>query len=204
LVYGELNRLAQDGNTVIMGRKCKHCRDEIPKVKDCTDFISKQGHCSIDCASSYGLQKVRDAQAKKERKEHAERKRKFYAGDIKTRKKAAKEACHLYIRTRDKDHPCICCGRPLGKSYDAGHFLESGNNSILRFHEDNIHAQSVYCNQYKGGDSDDYAGRLRLKIGDARVDYLLGNKGGTVKRTADDYAEIERHYKAKLKEIITE
>lgn len=189
-------------------RKCRNCRVGIPKIKDCSCIFQSKGFCDVDCMASYGYRKSKESKEKKARKEHkaakevdAERKRKFYAGDIKTRKKAAKEACHLYIRTRDKDQSCICCGRPLGKSYDAGHFLESGNNSALRYHEDNIHAQSVYCNQYKGGDSDDYAGRLRLKIGDARVNYLLNNKGGTVKRTADDYAEIESYYKNKLKDL---
>lgn len=191
-----------------MSRKCKQCKNEIPKVKDCPNFIGKKGYCDVDCMAAHGLSKARDAAAKKERKDHraakavdAERKRKFYAGDIKTRKAAAKRACHLYIRTRDKEQPCICCGRPLGKNFDAGHFLESGNNPLLRYNEDNIHAQSVYCNQYNGGDSDDYAGRLRLKIGDARVDYLIASKGGAVKRTADDYKEIENHYTKKLKEL---
>ncbi len=149
--------------------------------------------------------KDREKQAKKlikaDNKKHAKKKREFYDNDLKTRKNAAKSACHLYIRTRDKNDSCICCGRPLGKNYDAGHWLESGNNSFLRYHEDNIHAQSVYCNQYKGGDSDDYEGRLRLKIGDDKVDWLKANKSGTVKRTADDYKVIELYFKAKLKHL---
>ena len=127
--------------------------------------------------------------------------RAFYENDIKTRKKAAKVACHKYIRTRDKNNGCICCDRPLGKNFDAGHFLESGNNSFLRYHEDNIHAQSVHCNQYKGGDSGDYEANLRLKIGDERVDWLKANKGGVVKRTAVDYKAIEVYFKEKLKQL---
>lgn len=137
----------------------------------------------------------------KKKKEFAQRKRDFYANDLKTRKQAAKQACHAYIKARDAGMPCICCNRPLGAKYDSGHFLESGNNPVIRYHEDNIHSQSVYCNQYKGGDSDDYEGNLRKKIGDVKVDWLLANKGGTIKRTGEDYLEIEKHYKNKLKEL---
>tara|TARA_R110000803_G_scaffold48052_1_gene99884 strand:- start:2456 stop:3052 length:597 start_codon:yes stop_codon:yes gene_type:complete len=139
---------------------------------------------------------------KDKKKVNAKKKREFYDNDIKTRKQGAKSACHKYIRERDKNKGCICCDRPLGKSYDAGHFLESGNNSFLRYHEDNIHAQSVHCNQYKGGDSGDYEANLRLKIGDDKVDWLKANKGGVVKRTAEDYKAIEVYFKEKLKLLI--
>ena len=185
-------------------RKCKHCGFfSYDMIK-----IMAGSFCNMSHAAKWGLkqaEKKREKDAKKlvaeDKKKHAAKKRAFYDNDIKTRRNAAKTACHLYIRTRDKNHDCICCGRPLGKNYDAGHFLESGNNSFLRYHEDNIHAQSVYCNQYKGGDSDDYEGRLRLKIGNDKVDWLKANKGGTVKRTADDYKAIELHYKEKLKAL---
>ena len=140
--------------------------------------------------------------AKKEKKQlNAKQKREFYANDVKTRKAAAKAACHKYIRERDKGDKCICCELKLGEKFDAGHFLESGNNSFLRYHEDNIHAQSVHCNQYKGGDSGDYERNLRRKIGHDKVDYLLANKGGVVKRTAKDYKEIEDKYKRMLNDL---
>ena len=184
--------------------KCKHCgfRD-YRMIKINAGSFCNMGHAikwSVKKAKKDKLKKIKKAESVV-KKVHAKQKREFYDNDLKTRKTAAKTACHLYIRTRDKNDGCICCGRPLGKNYDAGHFLESGNNSFLRYHEDNIHAQSVYCNQYKGGDSDDYEGRLRIKIGDSKVDWLKANKSGTVKRTADDYKEIELHYKDKLKQL---
>lgn len=184
--------------------KCKYCgfRD-YRMIKINAGSFCNMGHAikwSVKKAAKDKLRKVKKAESVV-KKAHAKQKREFYDNDLKTRKNAAKTACHLYIRTRDKNDSCICCGRPLGKNYDAGHWLESGNNSFLRYHEDNIHAQSVYCNQYKGGDSDDYEGRLRIKIGNDKVDWLKANKGGTVKRTADDYKEIELHYKDKLKQL---
>jgi len=187
--------------------KCVSCKDRF----DAETMIKLPiGNVhSVECATSYARAKQEKATARKlakaksaQKKKDAKQKRDFYDNDIKTRKKAVKTACHAYIRERDRGLPCICCGRALGAKYDAGHWQESGNNSSLRYHEDNIHAQNVHCNQYKGGDSDDYEGRLRLKIGDERVDYLLSNKGGIVKRTAQDYKDIENHYKEKLKALL--
>ena len=164
---------------------------------------------SIECASAYGREKSRKARERAfkrsqadTKKKHAKRKKDFYDNDIKTRKKAAKDSCHAYIKARDRGRKCICCNRDLtGKGIHAGHFLESGNNPLIRYHEDNIHSQLDYCNMYQGGNSDDYEGNLRLKIGSERVDYLKANKGGTVKRTAQDYRDIEDYYRDKLKTL---
>ena len=160
--------------------------------------------CTYDHATKHGIAgipKTKKKLAAAEKKVWAKEKREFRQSDVKVRKAAAKKACHAYIRARDQGKGCICCHRPLGAKYDAGHWLESGNNPQIRYDERNIHAQSVYCNQYKGGDSGDYEKNLRLKIGDEAVDDLLSKKGGTVKRTGEDYLEIEQYFKNKLKEL---
>lgn len=191
--------------------KKKQIKPKLCGAESCSDtFIprnSLQKTCfNPVCAIEYSKaidQKKRDRATKKivkaENKKHAQRKRKFYDSDLKTRKKAAKIACHSYIRERDRGLTCICCGRALGPKYDAGHWLESGNYSATRYDEDNIHGQNVHCNQYKGGDSGDYEKNLRIKIGDFRVDALIAKKNITVKRTAQDYHDIENSYKHKLK-----
>ena len=139
-----------------------------------------------------------------QKKEQAKRKRDFYEKDVKTRKAAAKKACHDYIRARDAGKLCICCNEPLGDKYDAGHFLESGNNSRIRYDENNIHAQRVYCNQYKGGNSAEYRKGLIKRIGLEAVEKLESVKKGPFKRTASDYKDIELYYKKKLKELLEE
>lgn len=157
-----------------------------------------------DCMIEYAVKstdKVIKSAKVKEKKDDNLRKKVFRGSDLKLRKKAAKQACHAYIKARDKGLLCICCNRPLGKNYDSGHYLESGNNPQIRYDEDNIHSQSVYCNQYKGGDSDDYRGNLIKKIGLERVDRLESMKFGTVKRTVEDYLAIEKNYKEKLKQL---
>lgn len=172
----------------------------MPRCKICRDKFEARYFLQKACLNPACLAEWSKLDREKKADEKFKvRKKEFRQSDLKTRKASAKKACHDYIRFRDKDNPCICCGRPLGKKFDAGHFLESGNNPQIRYDENNIHAQNVYCNQYKGGDSDDYEGRLRLKVGDKIVDDLKNKRGGTVKRTCEDYIEIEKHFKAKLK-----
>jgi hypothetical protein len=181
-------------------RKCKHCKDSFSV--DSGIIVNMSFFCCYDHAIKYAITKSNLLKERAAKKKNAKQKREFKKSDIKTRKQAAKKACHAYIRERDKGLPCICCGRTINGVMHAVHFLESGNNPLIRYDEDNIHGQSAYCNTYKGGNSDDYEGRLREKIGDERVDALLSKKGVAIKRTTDDYIEIERYYKEKLKELL--
>ena len=176
-------------------RRCRNCK----KYSLATEgkLINGGFYCDVNCASEYGF-KNRDKGAKIK---HRERKKDLRINDIKIRKTAAKKACHDYIRERDKNKPCICCGEPLGDNFHAGHWLESGNNPQIRYDENNIHGQRIYCNTYKGGDSGNYKERLIEKIGLEAVNELLSKKGGAMKRTAQDYLDIERYYKEKLSEI---
>ena len=182
---------------------CKYCKTRQPLEEGNQTPVG--WFCSYDHAIKYANDKSERARLrakakaiKEDKKKWAGRKQEFRDNDLKTRKAAAKLWCHAYIRERDKGLNCICCNRPMGK-VDAGHWLESGNYSSTRYDEDNIHAQSVHCNQYKGGDSGDYEENLRIKIGDERVDALKAKKNEVVKRTCEDYKEIEEYYKAKLK-----
>jgi hypothetical protein len=164
--------------------------------------------CEQNCIVSYGMNstaRVIKKASKLKKKVHAKQNKLFYDNDLYTRKNAAKKACHSYIKLRDRGKPCICCNRSTAgkpeKGLHAGHMYESGNNPLIRYHEDNIHLQLGYCNTYQGGDSDDYRGNLIKKIGLARVEKLDGLKGGTMKRTCEDYKEIEAYYKQKIKDF---
>jgi len=176
-------------------RKCRNCKSY--KKAELGKVINNGFYCDLNCATEYAF---KNKEKGKEIK-HKEQKKEYNANKLSTRKRAAKEACHAYIRLRDKDKPCICCGEPLGNDFHAGHFLESGNNPQVRYDEDNIHGQRAYCNTFKGGDSGFYRVNLVKKIGLEKVELLESKKGGSVKRTADDYREIEQRYKDKLKEL---
>jgi hypothetical protein len=179
--------------------KCCNCKDRFRR--EVMLYYPAGNFCSQDCIVEYAANKGKKAVKDKTKKDHALRKRVFYANDLKTRKAAARKACHDYIRARDKGMPCICCNRDYKATFHAGHFLESGNNPRIRYDEDNIHGQADYCNVYKGGNSDDYRGNLIKKIGLDRVERLESMKGGTVKRTAQDYKKIEDYYKEKIKQL---
>ncbi len=183
-------------------KRCTYCKKYFPS--QAMIKVPVGNFCCSDHIKRYGIERTNQLMKKTkaiEKKKHAKNKKDFYDNDLKTRREAAKLACHAYIRARDKGKPCICCGRVIKGAVHAGHFKESGNNPKIRYHEDNIHVQSGYCNTYKGGNSGDYELYLRKKIGNERVDWLKTQLGGSVKRTPQDYKEIELHYKNKIKEL---
>ena len=186
-------------NNMSSVKRCRHCKEYFDQ--DTMIKVPLGYFCTFSHASQHGIDKQQANKEKAFKQRTAKLKAEYYASDLKTRKAAAKKACHDYIKLRDKGLPCICCGEPMTGEIHAGHWLESGNHPFIRYHEDNIHSQRAYCNTYKGGNSDDYEGRLRVKIGAERVDWLIENKSNPIKRTAQDYKEIEEYFKAKIKAL---
>lgn len=183
--------------------KCKYCKEYAPREQL---IVTPSGKfCNDNCMMTWIKEEQEKRRLKAIQKAYStggRRKGKSQndcENDLSTRKEAAKTACHAYIRERDRGQPCICCGKPISDQNQAGHYLESGNNPKIRYDEDNIHLQSLRCNFFKGGDSGSYRINLIQKIGLERVERLESMKGGTVKRTHQDYKEIEIYYKEKLK-----
>lgn len=173
--------------------KCKHCRESFTQER------YGQNVCTWQC----GVAKSQADRQKKERKEIAVRK-----VAIKTRSdyiKEAQVAFNKYIRFRDKDKPCICCGKPLGDSdvggsFDAGHYRSVGSAPHLRFDERNVHGQRKQCNRYGAGRAVDYRIGLIERIGQISVDDL--ERDNTIRRLdIDALRVITAAYKAKLKEL---
>jgi hypothetical protein len=132
-----------------------------------------QSVCSPICASRL-VKAVRKQEAAKlkERKERLKR--------IPDLIREAQTEFNAYIRARDRDKPCICCGQHLelsavGGGYDCGHYRSTGSASHLRFHEDNAHAQRKVCNRYGAGRAVDYRMGLIERIGLERVEALEAN-----------------------------
>jgi hypothetical protein len=155
-------------------------------------------------------------------REKAKKARKQTAADkvkIRTRQKwvsLAQAAFNAYIRYRDKDLPCICCGewpKVMGKyggDFDAGHFLTVGAYPELRFTENNCHKQLKSCNagsgkfSHKGKTvSEGYRERLIEKIGIDAVEELEGSHKAA-KWTIDDLKAIITEYKLKLRQLKTQ
>ena len=117
----------------------------------------------------------------------------------------AQVAFNAYIRWRDRNESCICCGLPygtnaLGGDFDCGHFRTRGAAGHLRFNEDNAFGQRKYCNQYQGGNQLAMKAGMIRRIGLARVQ-AVENNNDTHKWTREELIAIEAKYKQKLKEL---
>lgn len=112
----------------------------------------------------------------------------------------AQQAFNEFIRYRDRNLPCISCGRHHDGQYHAGHFRTTGANPELRFSEDNCHKQCSACNNHLSGNLINYRPALIHKIGQARFDALMGPHE-LPKWKRDDYIRIRDEYREKLKEL---
>lgn len=119
----------------------------------------------------------------------------------------AQRAFNAWVRARDADKPCICCGRLATNvqglhthGWDCGHYRSVGSAPNLRFHEDNANRQLVLCNRYGSGRAVDYRIGLIARIGLQRVEALEADN--TPKHyTIDELKAIKAHYTEKLKQL---
>ncbi len=156
----------------------------------------------VVCRPACAMKKVRKDKAQ----ERAQvRSRKEAIKTIPELIKEAQREFNGYIRARDQDQPCICCGRPLGDgdvggAFDAGHYRSTGSASHLRFHEHNVHAQRKQCNRYGAGRAVDYRIGLISRIGLEAVEALEA-QNVPHKWTREELIQIRDTYRAKLKEL---
>jgi hypothetical protein len=180
-------------------------RDHAPRSKACAQcggpFIvvrPLQQVCSPTCAR----RKV-NADKAKQRLEFRARK-----AAIKTIPELIREAqtsFNAYIRHRDKDQPCICCGHPLGTgevggAFDCGHYRSVGSASHLRFDERNAHGQRKVCNRYGAGRAVDYRIGLIARRGLAVVE-ALETDNRVHRWTREELIQIRDTYRAKVKAL---
>lgn len=111
-----------------------------------------------------------------------------------------------FIRLRDENQSCICCGRTVikqyltGSAWDSGHYRSTGSAPHLRFHEDNVHKQLVFCNRDRAGNAVEYRIGLIKRIGIERVEALESNNVPR-KYTIDELRILKINYQAKIKEL---
>ena len=171
---------------------CKSCKSEFEPLYRNGIVISK--FC-IPCLSKKGKEK-QDKDWKKEKAIIREK--------IKTKSDYMRElqrTFNKYIRIRDKGKPCISCGRPLREKYDAGHCYSVGAYPNLRFNEDNVHGQCVYCNQHKHGNVSEYMINLPKRIGYERYGALLDKRKDPQNYSVLDVQEMINVYKEKINVI---
>lgn len=148
-------------------------------------------------------------EAAKKRQDAAERREiRAKREKLKTRRdwiNEAQKAFNSFVRERDKNLPCICCGIPfsggmVGGTADAGHYRSTGSAPHLRFTENNCHAQRKQCNRYGAGRAVDYRIGLIARIGLEAVEALEADNEPR-KWTIDQLKAIRDTYWAKLKEL---
>lgn len=171
-------------------KKCKACGNKFAL------FNSLAQVCSIDCAIQYAKDnKVQERVRRKLTQIAKER--------IKTRSehlRDAQTAFNAFIRERDKNEPCISCGRHHNGQYHAGHYRSVGACPELRFCEFNVHKQCSVCNNHKSGNIVEYRINLVKKIGVEQVEWLEGSHEPK-KYTIEQIKSIQTEYKNKLREL---
>jgi len=181
-------------------KTCSHCSREFVPARPL------QAVCSALCASR--LVRARSKQ-KKEADRVQVRERKAALKRIPDLIKEAQREFNAFIRERDKERPCICCGMPLrstdegastGGAFDCGHYRSTGSAPHLRFDERNAHGQRKVCNRWGAGRAVDYRVGLVARIGVEAVE-ALESDNSVRKWTREELIEIRDTYRAKLKEL---
>ena len=171
---------------------CK-CGNEFEPIKRNGIIVSK---ICVSCV----IKKAKTARKKTWSVE--KRKRKL---ELKTKSEWLKDlqtVFNTYIRERDKNKPCISCGRVLPRKYDAGHYFSVGAYPNLRFKELNVHGQCVECNQHKHGNIQEYIINLPNRIGQDAFNELLSMRKEQLKLTIPEIKELIIKYKNMTKNML--
>lgn len=174
-----------------MARRCRECKSLFKPT-----YNTIQPTCSIKCAIAWGKTEPSKVYAKKVSKaETRTMKKVFKEKDKSWWIKKAQVVFNKWIRSRDKDKPCISCGTRLDVQYCAGHYKSRGAYPELRFEPLNVHKQcNKNCNLEKSGNIAKYRKGLYLRVGRDSLDWIEGPHDPK-KYTIDDLKEIIERYK---------
>jgi hypothetical protein len=164
-----------------------------------------QKACTAECAISYAVAKRDAKRAKAERIQQAADRKviKLRKEKLKTKSDYAKEAqtaFNAYIRWRDRDEPCISCGRFHQGQWHAGHYRTVASHPELRYSELNVHKQCAPCNNHKSGDIVNYRINLVQRIGADKVEWLEGPHEPQ-KLDIEAIKQIKAHYRALVRDL---
>lgn len=164
----------------------------------CKVKFQPERHLQPCCCVDHAIKKMEADKAKKTRKKKAECKKAILTRTERLAK--AQVAFNAYIRCRDKDQPCIVCGTHHNAQYQAGHFYTRGARADLRFNEHNCFKQCARTNRYTSVDTaEKFRKNVIARIGQEEFDKL--SIVGRSDWSDEEINEIERTYKAKLKEL---
>ena len=153
--------------------------------------------------------KAQEAKAKRKADKQARMAAKVERASIRARKEAMKTISDLkreaqtalnrwIVRVRDKDRPCISCGRFHEGQWHAGHYLSRGAAPQHAFNLDNLNKQCAPCNTYLHGNQAAYRVNLVALIGLAQVE-ALESDNQPHKWTREELVAIRDTYRKKTK-----
>ena len=191
-----------------MSRKCKVCK--APAIYQNAQMAA---FCSPEHGYELALKAIdRKRQADEKKAVEAIRERKAALNDtVGYWTKKAQGAFNAWIRWRDRDFPCISCGRLIGEQtyggvWDAGHYRSVGAAPELRFDPLNCHKQCKSCNagsgkytRKAGTVSNAYRERLIVRIGLEEVE-ILEAPHEPKRYRVEDLKAIAKYYRQKLRE----
>ena len=169
-------------------------------IKECRLPFEPRSMSHVCCSPVCAMGHIELQRVKKERKERQEglkrlRTRSDYA-------ELAQKAVNRYVNLRDREKPCVSCGKPAaaGGVRNASHFKSVGSNSALRFHLWNIHTSCYRCNVELSGNLGEYYPRLIERIGAAKVEFLQYAKRER-RYEVDELQRIQRIFTKKAKRL---
>jgi hypothetical protein len=170
--------------------RCKHCKDKFV-VKY---FLQKYCMEKDECIKAFvDSKKKNDIDVKVSKMKENLISHKDYI-------KLFQIVFNSYIRQRDKDLPCVSCGRTKVDEWHAGHYIAS-TYQYHRFNPDNVHKQCNQCNTHFRGNLIPYRIELLKRIGLERVEYLENTRHMMLEITIPELKQLINEYKFKLKNL---
>lgn len=174
--------------------KCKHCKEKFtPRFSSLEKYCLKTDECIKAFSDSVKAKKWKSDKA-------------VMKNSLMTHKdylKLLQVVFNTFVRTRDKDLPCVSCGCNMtNRKGDASHYFSIGSSPNLRFNEDNVHLSCVPCNQFSHGNLIEYGLRLPFRIGTVKFNKLTEDRNVIAKYSIDEIQQMIIEYKAKIKAMI--
>jgi hypothetical protein len=157
----------------------------------------------MECA----LEKVKQDKEKKARKADkiqriADKTRLIELKPLKYWLDIAQSDANKYARLRDHDKGCASCDRPQNwhGQWHGSHFRSVKAASAIRFNLWNIHKACSICNNWESSNREGYEPRLRAKIGNEKVDWLLSQNQTRI-YTVEYLQRFIKIFRKKIKRI---
>lgn len=184
--------------------RCKHCKEKFVQKAFLQKYCMEKDECIAVFLAELRAKKAKENQKAERDQLRAER------AEVKKMSEQLKrhsdwlndlqKVFNQYIRTRDKNKPCVSCGCDMtNRKGDASHYYAVSIAPSIRFDEDNVHLACVPCNQYKSGNLIEYGLRLPSIIGKERFDSLSKKRHMELKLSIPEIKVLIEKYKSLVK-----